>query len=159
MSLQRYLLELYQFELSLEKEIRKIIKRNESTIIGLVKNRLYQHGVDGSGKKITPDYSQSTINRKREEGKRTSHVTLRDEGLFYSGFYTELTKDYILLLNSSDDKTSLLVNKYGGAILEFTRQEQQYILNEIIDPGLEKLLKSLERNSTSASGTIDLDMF
>lgn len=158
MGLQRYLFEFYQIGQNFDQVLKKIVKENESKILALVRNRLYQYGVDGTGKKITPTYSASTINRKKEQGKRTSHVTLRQDGLFYSGFYLELQK-YDLILNSSDEKTSYLIDKYGQAILEFTKQEKDFIINEIIDPGLEKIISQAERNSGSATGGIEIDLF
>lgn len=143
--------------MNFEKELRNIIKKNESKIVGLVRTRLYRYGVDGDGKEILPTYSLRTINTKKEKGQISSHVTLRDEGLFYKGFYLELEK-YDLILNSSDGKTSALLDKYGEAILYFTKQEKEYIINEIIDPGLEELISKAERNSGSATG-IEIDLF
>jgi hypothetical protein len=115
-----------------------------------VKNRLYQYGVDGDGKEILPSYSRSTIETKKEKGQRTSHVTLRDTGLFYKGFYLELVQ-YDLILNSSDDKTSFLLNKYGRAVLEFTRQEKETI-TWIVDSNIEAKIRSLSFNASSAGG-------
>jgi len=157
MSITRYKLELYQLGTSLESELKKIIKKHETQIIGMVKNRLYQTGRDGSGGLITPSYKQSTINYKKEEGKRSAFVTLRDEGLFYAGFYVEL-QDYVVVLNSSDGKTSSLLDKYGKEILEFTKEEQDYIVNNIIDYEIELLLTKAGLNASSATG-IELDLF
>ena len=157
MSLQKYLLDLYQFNLSLDKLLKDIILKNEGKIIALVKNRLYQFGVDGDGNEITPTYSGSTIRYKKEKNQRTSHVTLRDSGLFYKGFYLELV-GYDLILHSSDNKSSALLDKYGAAILHFTKQEKDFILNEIIDPAIEAKIKSLGSNSSSATG-LDVDFF
>lgn len=157
MSIQRYKLELYQLSTSLEAELKKIIKKHEGQIVGMVKNRLYQTGRDGTGKSITPSYSASTIKYKKERNKRSSHVTLRDEGLFYDGFYLELV-DYVLLLDSKDGKTASLLDKYGDAILEFTKEEQNYIFENIIDYEIELLIRKAELNSSSASG-IELDLF
>lgn len=143
--------------MSLDKELAKIIRKNEGKIVSLVKQRLFNFGVDGDGKKITPDYSLGTIRSKKEKGQRTSHVTLRDEGLFYKGFYIRMDK-YDVILSSTDDKTSFLLDKYGQAILQFTSQEQNYIINEIVDVELERLIQAGQRNSQSA-GSIELDLF
>jgi len=158
MSLQKYLLDLYGFEKSLHEIISEIVKKNESTIIGLVKNRLYQHGVDGTGNLIEPEYKISTVLMKKEENKRSGFVTLRDEGLFYGGFYVEM-QGYDLILNSTDGKTSSLVSKYGEAILHFTKEEQDFIFLTMIEPGIEDVINSLERNSESASGGLEMDFF
>lgn len=155
MSLQRYLFELTQLELNLEDELRKIIKKNENKIVRLVRERLYQSGRDGDGKLIQPPYTEETIEIKKSKGQKRSFVTLRDTGLFYSGFYVEL-KGFTLLLDSTDSKTQMLVEKYGETILFFTKQEKELILDTIIEPGLLKLVNNL--NSSSA-GTIDIDTF
>lgn len=154
MSLQKYILDLQQFNLELPDVLRSIVKQNESKIIGLVRTRLYQKGIDGSGKEITPTYAKSTIEAKKEKRQITSHVTLRDTGLFYKGFYLELEK-YNLILNSSDSKTSSLVSKYGEEILQFTKDEQFAITNGIIDPELNKFIAQLGFNKSSA-GTVDI---
>lgn len=156
MSLNRYILNLSQFEIKLPDLIREIVKSKAGMLVGMVKLRLYQYGVDGSGKEITPTYAASTIKRKKEKGQRASHVTLRDEGLFYKGFYIELEGDTIVL-NSSDSKTSYLIDKYGNAILEFTVQEQELIFS-IIETGIEQKLATLTFNTGSATG-IDVDTF
>lgn len=157
MSLQRYLYELTQFGLSLEEIIKNIVEKNEGKILFIVKNRLYNTGTDGSGKSITPSYTNYTIEKKSEKGQRRSFVTLRDTGLFYKGFFLELKK-YVLLLSSTDEKTSSLINKYGEAILEFNDFEKEYIINTIIEPELIKIINNLDFNSSSA-GTIELDAF
>jgi len=90
MSLDAYLADLRALEANLQNEIDKILDENESFLVGLVKNRLYQRGINADGKKILPDYKPSTIRRKKEDNQRTSHVTLRDKGDFYAGFYVEL---------------------------------------------------------------------
>ena len=153
MSLQKYILDLQQFNLELPDVLKTIIKKNEQKIVGLVRTRLYQRGVDGDGNEITPSYAGSTIRAKKEKGQRTSHVTLRDTGLFYKGFYLEL-EGYNLVLDSRDGKTSFLVEKYGPAILFFTADEKQQIFN-IVDNELDKIINKLPFNSGSA-GTIDI---
>jgi len=157
MILSRYKLALIQFNLTLEQVVSNIIKKNEGEIVGLVKNRLYQKGVDGSGDLITPTYSRETILLKKKNNKRSSFVTLRESGLFYKGFYLQLS-GFDLILNSSDEKTSALVNKYGVDILEFTENEKKFIINEIIDPGVEAKINSLPF-LTSSTGEIELDFF
>lgn len=156
MSLQYYIVQLSQFEIKLADLIKEIVKANKGDILFKVKQRLYQTGRDGTGAEITPTYQASTIKRKKEQGRRSSFVTLRNEGLFYKGFYLEL-QGYTVVLNSSDSKTSHLIDKYGRAILEFTKQEQDFITS-IIDTGIENKLAELTFNSSSAGG-IEVDTF
>lgn len=158
MSLQKYLLDLYYLEKSLPEIIEDIVRKKEGFIVGLVKNRLYQTGRDGTGNLITPSYALSTVKRKKEDNKRASFVTLRDTGAFYDGFFIEL-ENYVLLLNSTDGKTESLIDKYSESILHFTKEEQDLILLTIIEPELEKLVSSLGSNSNSATGGLEMDFF
>lgn len=152
MSLQRYILDLSQFNLNFNDVLKEIIQKNSNFILGLVRTRLYNYGIDGSGGPILPDYKPSTIRSKKERGQRTSHVTLRDTGLFYKGFYLELTDGYVLKLDSTDFKTVHLIDKYGASILEFTEQEKLIIMDTIIEPGLIRKINTLAFNSSSAGG-------
>ena len=151
--LQKYILDLYQFQKNLPDVLAEIVKKRESKIIGLVRNRLYQRGIDGDGREILPTYASSTIEIKKEKRQRTSHVTLRDTGLFYKGFYLEM-KGYTLLLDSRDAKTSFLVDKYGEAILFFTKEEKEAIF-KFIDSDIQEYIARLAFNNSSA-GTIDI---
>lgn len=145
MSLDAYLSDLISLEANLEKEIEKIIADNQSFLVGLVKNRLYQRGYDADNKPILPDYTPSTIRRKKEDKQRTSHVTLRDTGDFYKGMFVEVT-NWLIKVDSTDGKTDSLISKYGEGILGFTEAEQEQIIFSIIEPAIQKILNSLQGN-------------
>jgi hypothetical protein len=145
MSLDNYLRDLILLESSLEKEIDKIIKEKQGYLVSLIKNRLFQRGVDSDGKKILPDYKPSTIKRKKEDRQRTSHVTLRDTGDWYSGIFVEI-KDWVISVDSTDGKTPSLIDKYGQGILGFTKQEQDEIIFGILEPRIQKILNSIGKN-------------
>ena len=157
MSLQYYIANLSQFGIDLPDLIKEIVKGKEAFIVNLVKNRLYQTGKNGSGQLILPSYALSTIRDKKRRNKRTSHVTLRNEGLFYKGFYLELER-YNIILNSSDNKTSWLIDKYGPTILKFTAEKKTLILDTIIEPTILKKINELNFNTGSSSG-IKIDTF
>jgi hypothetical protein len=142
MSIDNYLLELRLLEKNLENEINKIIEEKQGFLVGLIKNRLYQHGVDAFGKKILPSYSPSTIDYKKEKHQRTAFVTLRDKGDFYKGIFVEV-KNWVILASSIDGKTEHLISKYGEGILGFTQDEQDQIIFSIIEPRIQKILNSL----------------
>jgi hypothetical protein len=158
MSLTKYILDLQQFGQRLPDVLTKIVKKNEKKIVGLVRTRLYRYGVDGDGNEIVPTYSRSTIETKREKGQIASHVTLRDTGLFYSSLFLEL-EGYNLLLNSSDEKATALLDKYGEAIFFFTKQEKDFIINEIIDPELDAYIDNLGAGTGSAGSLTDIDIY
>ena len=145
MSLDAYLADLRNLELNLQEEIENIIKDNEGFLVGLIKNRLYQHGIDADGKPILPDYAPSTVKRKKEDNQRSSHVTLRDTGDFYQGMFIEV-KNWIITASSTDGKTDSLIEKYGEGILGFTQEEQDQIVFSIVEPRIQKIIDSFGPN-------------
>lgn len=157
MSLQRYLFELQQFNLSMDKLLEDIIYKNENKILRLVRERLYQKGEDGTGKLITPFYTDFTVQVKKDKNQRVSFVTLRDTGAFYSSMFLKL-ENRILKILSNDPKSSELIEKYGEAILEFTDYEKELIFDTIIEPGLLNVINNLNFN-TSSSGGVVIDTF
>jgi hypothetical protein len=144
MSIDEYLISLKNLESSLNDEISKVIKEKQGFLVGLIKNRLYQKGIDAFGKQILPTYSKSTIEEKKLKNQRVSHVTLRDKGDFYNSIFVEI-KDFVLKVWATDDKTEGLIFKYGEGILGFTKDEQDIIILGIIEPHIQKIINSLNK--------------
>lgn len=147
--LSEYLLDLKQLEANLDKIIYNAILEKEGIILQKLKLRLFNRGVDGKGNKIQPEYTDVTIERKKRDGQRTSHVTLRDAGLFYASLYLEFTSNE-LFVDSSDEKYLLLAEKYGEDILGLNKDEQEFIILSIIEPEIIKELNKINNR------TIDL---
>jgi hypothetical protein len=135
-TLQQYITSLNIFEKNFPSIIKKIIRDNEGKILSMVKLRLFNTGISGSGYLIG-EYSELTKKIKKRKNQRASFITLRDEGDFYKGMFIELQNDSVLL-DSTDLKTRDLTLRYSSSILEFTEQEQQFIINSIIEPALLK---------------------
>lgn len=146
MTLDSYLQELNELESSLNKIVDKIIKEKSTTLVGLVRNRLYQRGVDAFGKEITPTYAKSTIESKKEKNQRSSFVTLRNTGAFYGGIFVK-SEDFVITVGSTDSKTDYLISKYGEGILGFTKNEQDFIALSIIEPEIQKALKKINNTT------------
>jgi hypothetical protein len=140
-TLDEYINDLEDLEANLDDIISKAIYSKEGMIVGLIKNRLYQRGLDGDNKLIG-NYAASTEAVKRAEGKRASFITLRDEGLFYNGMFVDYA-NYIFNVRSSDGKTPSLIQKYGESILELTEQEQELLIYTIIEPAIIKHINDL----------------
>ena len=79
---------------------------------------------------------------KRKKNQRTSHVTLRDKGSFYKGMFITYKNDSIFI-DSNVQYKLFLTRKYGEDILSLTEQEQQFIIDSIIEPGINKLINSI----------------
>lgn len=137
-----YLSSLRKLELDLDKIVNDIIRKNEKYILSMIKLRLWNYGIDAAGKKILPDYKESTKKAKKEDGKRSSHVTLRDEGDFYRSMIILFDGNKILI-SATDDVTGILINKYGVDILGLTIQEQRTIIDTIIEPEIIKIVNAL----------------
>ena len=141
MSLQSYISFLDIKQAGFDKFLAKTIKDNKGKILALVKNRLFQRGEDGDGKKISPAYSQATIFRKQNKTprQRTSHVTLRDTGGFYDGMFVEFINNN-LIIDSSDEVAPLLKERYGEAILKLTENELDFVIDSILEPAINKFI-------------------
>lgn len=133
-TLTQYIQSLKDLEANLDSIVNTAIKNKEGFILGLLKNRLFQTGISGDGSLIGY-YAPSTVKDKRERGKRAAFITLRDEGDWYRGMFV-IYDGTNVLINSSDEKTSSLIQEYGKSILELTEQEQNLVIDTIIEPAI-----------------------
>lgn len=137
-----YLFSLNKLTNDLDKVAADIIRKNSKYILATIKRRLWNTGIDAVGNKIMPDYAVSTIKVKKIEGKRSSHVTLKDEGDFYNSMFLTIEQNK-LIVGASDHITSTLISKYGPDILGLTEQEQRDIVDLMIEPEIIKILSAL----------------
>lgn len=142
MTIQQYVEKLKEFNKDLPKTIDMILKKNEGTILRMLKLRLYNFGTDGNYDLIGY-YSTNTKKRKASKGQKSSFITLRDTGAFYAGMYLE-SKDGVYKIDSLDPITPVLTMLYGKEILELTFKQQTDIINNIINPELQKILDSID---------------
>lgn len=138
MTIQEQLNRLIKLSAGLPGAIDEILKKNEGTIVGMLKLRLYNYGTDGNYDLIGL-YAPSTIERKKSSGQKYNFITLRESGSFYAGMFLE-TSNAEYEINSRDSKTSYLVDAYGESILELTPKQQFDVIENIIEPELQKLL-------------------
>jgi len=120
------------------------VEKKKGKLVGDLKLRLYRKGISGSGLPIKPEYDWKTIHIKKQSGQITSHVTLRDSG--------DLYKSLKLVSHKKKSETDVisnlpyaleLIDKYGGSIFDFTKQEVEIIIQSIIDPAIQKELNKL----------------
>jgi hypothetical protein len=135
-----YLASVLSISAKLDKEVDRILTARSSTIIGMIRNRLFQTGRDGEAKLIGR-YHPSTIKWKQQVNQRVSFITLRDTGEFYSSMFLTYDKG-LLEIHASSDKTPFLIQEYGEAILELTTKEQEIIMNKILGPEIDKYINS-----------------
>jgi len=146
MTLENYIKNLTEFNSSLPKNVDEIIMKNKQFIVGMLKQRLYTYGTDGNYDLIG-NYSKNTTALKKANNQKADFITLRDSGRWYAGMYIDSTNGGYLI-DSTDWKTGLLIEVYGPAILELTFKQQTDIIQNIIEPELQKYLDSLTGDIT-----------
>jgi len=129
----------------IEQQTAKIILKFEKEIVDLVRlQQLFEKGIDGKGKKITPEYSPFTVAVKRIKGQDTTRVTLFDEGNLFKSFTTDYGS-FILEIFPTDFKKDSLIEKYGEDIFFATVQHEEDINFKIIAPQLQIWFKTIIR--------------
>ena len=141
MTIENYIKQLENFKSDLPAEVDKILMKNSKFIVGMLKLRLYTYGQDGNYDQIGY-YTPATKRRKDIKGQKADFITLRDSGHFYDGMFM-IASNGNYKISSTDAKTPLLINEYGPAILELTYKQQADIVENIIDPEIQKLLDNL----------------
>jgi phage gpG-like protein len=140
--IDQYISSLDNISLNLKKIVFKAVKKNQGQILSMVKLRLFNKGVDGSGSKITPDYAPQTISIKKGKRQRSSHVTLRDSGNLYRSFVVEFKNNNIFIQTNVDYKKDL-ISKYGSEIFDLTINEVELIIYAFAEPEIQKELNKL----------------
>jgi hypothetical protein len=93
---------------------------------------------DGS---TLPDYSPTSVNLF---GKQPGPIKLFDEGDFYDGINVNVFDDEFRL-DGEDEKTSMLIARYGDMILGLTEENKQ-VLIDYIRPIIINLMKTFYKS-------------
>jgi len=94
-------------------------------------------GIDSRGRRIEPPYTPRTVKIKTIKGQPTNKVMLLDTGRFQSLIKAQKhNKAYYM--ESSDDKTEKLVNKYGEDIEGLTDENKDLVAASMKEPLIEK---------------------
>lgn len=138
MDINSYIKKLNDAANNMDAHIKDIVIKNQGTLLGQIKLRLFNRGEDAYGNKLGP-LAESTKKRKKAEGKRASFVTLRDSGDWYASMFIDF-KDGSILVDASDWKTGLLEDVYGEGILALSDKETELFVDSTLEPELEKLV-------------------
>ena len=134
---------LKNFEGEIIGVIEDVIRENEDFIIALnYEDQLYDRGVDRDDTPLKPPYAESTVKRKKRKNQITSHVTLRDEGIFHKSFYIYYGDDNFEIM-TSDPIEPILKWMYNEKILGLTDANKRYVFEKIVAPAIENKLKKL----------------
>lgn len=137
-NLDNYIASLENLSKNLNNEVGRIVLEHEGNILGTIKARLFGKGLDANLQSLGT-YLESTIKNKRSKGQRAAFVTLRDTGDFYKGMFIEYSGGDIII-SSTDDKTFLLEDIYGEAILDMSEQELEIFIQTVLEPEIEKII-------------------
>lgn len=140
-----YRLRLFKDNLPLLLE--DIIKSKEDVIVSAIAdNQLYRRGITGKGIKIMSyaPYKPTTIQIKKRKGQPTTRVTLRDTGAFHESMFVVFDSEGFYV-TSSDEKTPLLIEKYGEDIFRLTDKNLTRILRSHIRKELVKRIKKIAK--------------
>tara|TARA_R110000744_G_scaffold13793_3_gene39868 strand:- start:2537 stop:3007 length:471 start_codon:yes stop_codon:yes gene_type:complete len=126
--------------------LNKYIAKKSGNILGSVKLRFWQKGIDGFGNSLGKYAPSTVIRKKRSPFSRTSHVTLRNTGQWYQSLFIKLESDALLLDSKDSSLTAMLIDGegshflgYGEGILEFSNDEKILIQTYIDD--FQKIIK------------------
>lgn len=136
--------DLLNFKSSIFEVIASEIVSNKHIIIDMnAYIQLYEGGVNAEGIRIDSfkPYTSKTIQIKQSKGQPTDRVTLRDKGDFHRSFDIIVLDDRFLI-TATDEKTEMLITKYGEDILGLTDNNVNQIIWDYIYEAL-----ILKRNS------------
>lgn len=112
-----------------------IRERQGYDVLGKLKQRLYNFGVDGDGK-VLPPYPKEYRLFKQQAGVRSRPTTLFLTGDWYKSLMVHVDTGknrHVVEVRSvgEDKKTKGLKRKYGAAILTLTREEQEGVIKNL----------------------------
>lgn len=128
----------------LPSQTEKVVDSNAQIILDLNReDQLYAKGIDATGDRLK-EYAFFTIQIKQLLRQPFDRTTLFYSGKFYEGFRYKFDKNsYTLTIFSVDQKTPLLIAKYGSDIFGLTNANRLYLDEKIIKPNIDKWLQSI----------------
>jgi hypothetical protein len=138
---------LHKFVNALERiDVEKIylqaVKELSEMALDLNRFQLYAEGIDSTERSLGK-YSESTVARKKAKGDEYAHITLRDTGSFQDKFFLD-TKQIPVFIDSRDNKTGILEQKYGPKILWLTPSNTEEFKIEVMKLFRQKIHNKIE---------------
>ena len=144
-TLDNVIYDLTQKTRGLDKFIDSTIEKNGGFILQKIKLRLWNKGIGGDGLKLINSESKGKKWRqkyamwKKRMGYRSSPVNLRLTGAFWDSMKV-FSRKGIVTIKASDEKTPLLIRKFGENILTLTDEEQLWVVRTIVEPAVTEFL-------------------
>ncbi len=117
-----------------------ITERNKATIEDKNIQQL-DAGIDGDGNPIEPPYAPLTVEIKKHLGQPFDRVTLENEGFFRKGIKANVMATGFEMIGT-DPKTPKLLIKYGGKVLNLTKESKAELSQEVYKPEMMFELRS-----------------
>jgi len=144
MTLNQYIEQLKKVRNNIDGEIERIVShpKNKGYIGGVWKRNRYAKGFLPS----LGEYTDSTKRQKRAKGKTTTPFNLFDEGEWYDTlepFYNTQTKTLQMFSTRprldvrGKDVNWILIKKYSWNIMDFTKEDTNFTMNQIFIRGIE----------------------
>lgn len=133
---------LKEFEVNVDKYVRTFIEKDKNYILGRLKRRLYNYGLDGSNSPIG-EYAESTKKSKESKGQQSKFVTLRDTGAWYRSIDINLLGSEIYI-TADPQLTAELMEKYSSRILGLTPEDEEWVVTEILDRRIQEELDKIK---------------
>ena len=134
-SLKRYKDEINDYMEDITRSIEDEIKE-------INVHQQYDLGQDRNGKRITPEYAESTIRYKRRKGQPTNRVTLQDTGQYHDTFKIRY-EDEGFELYANDWKAGFLDKKYGKEIYGLQDEAARELADQVYQPRMIQKLKTI----------------
>jgi len=141
-TINEYVVKLDRLANSMDIRLKDIILKNEGKLLSTIKLRLFQKSLDGDYN-FLGTYALMTKKRKKAKGQISNRVTLRDTGDWYNSMFIDFKNNQILV-DASDNKTDMLKDIYGDAILQLADEEIEFFVDSVLDPELQKMIDDLD---------------
>jgi len=128
--------------LDTDKIYLQAVRELSEMALDLNRFQLYAEGIDSTERSLG-QYSESTKRRKRAKGDEYGHITLRDTGSFQDKFFLD-AKSFPVFIDSKDQKTSILEQKYGPKILGLTPSNTEEFKIEVMKLYKQKVHQKIE---------------
>lgn len=110
--------------LNVHEKVIDTLTEARPSFIAMNKNQLLK-GIKASGEEIKPPYSTKTAKKK---GRKTPN--LYDKGDFQGAIFADV-RDNSVIIDSADNKASMLIKKYGEDILGITKESKVELSKEL----------------------------
>ena len=145
MELKQYIGKLQKVADNPDKIVERIINEHKGYIGSLWKRNRYNYGFDPS----LGEYADSTKRQKERKGRKTQPFSLFNEGEWYDTLQPFYNSQKITLQMYSTrprldvrgkNVNYILISKYGWEIFDFTDEETNFVVKNIVDVAFEEAL-------------------